>query len=124
MPALKKKKIVICDRFIDSTIAYQVYGKKVNYNFIKNIHKHILNNVKPNLTFVLKVSANSSRSRLLKRKLKNRYDNFPQSFYNKAQKSFLKIAKNKKNYYILDSSNNDRLLEKKIFKITSKYLNL
>ena len=40
------------------------------------------------LTFVLKVSENSSKNRLKKRKTKNRYDNFPQSFYTKAQKSF------------------------------------
>ena len=103
-PALKQKRIVICDRFIDSTIAYQVYGKKVNIKFIENIHKYILNGLKPNLTFVLKVSSKSSRKRLSKRKEKNRYDNFSQSFYDKAQKSFIKIAKNKKNYFILDSS--------------------
>ena len=101
-PALKKKNVVICDRFIDSTIAYQVIGKKVKYNFIKSIHNQILGNLKPDLTFVLKVSAKSSRKRLSKRKSKNRYDNFPQSFYKKAQTSFLKIAKNKKNYFVLD----------------------
>ena len=123
-PALKKKKVVICDRFIDSTIAYQVYGKKVNYNFIKLIHKQILGNLKPDLTFILKVSTKSSRKRLSERKSKNRYDNFPQSFYNKAQKSFLKIAKNKKNYFILDSSSNNNILEKKIFEITLKYLKI
>ena len=39
IPELKKKKIVICDRFVDSTLAYQVYGKKVNLTFINNIHK-------------------------------------------------------------------------------------
>ena len=55
------------NRFIDSTIAYQVYGKKVNIKFIKNIHKYILNGLKPYLTFVLKVSSKSSRKRLLKR---------------------------------------------------------
>ena len=121
-PALKKKNVVICDRFIDSTIAYQVIGKKVKYDFIKSIHNQILGNLKPDLTFVLKVSAKSSRKRLLKRKSKNRYDNFPQSFYKKAQASFLKIAKNKKNYFVLDSSANNNLLEKKIFKITAKYL--
>ncbi len=123
-PALKKKKVVICDRFIDSTIAYQVYGKRVNYNFIKIIHNQILGNLKPDLTFILKVSTKSSRKRLSERKSKNRYDNFPQSFYNKAQKSFLKIAKNKKNYFILDSSANNDLLEKKIFEITAKYLKI
>ena len=123
-PALKNKHIVICDRFIDSTLAYQVYGKKVNINFINHIHKFILDGVKPNITFVLKVSINSSQKRLNKRKSKNRYDNFAQSFYTKAQNSFLKIAKNKKNYYILDSSINDNSLEKKIIKIVSKRLNI
>ena len=123
-PALLKKKIVICDRFIDSTIAYQVYGKKVDLNFIKNIHKKILQGISPNIVFILKVSTKSSRIRLKKRKIKNRYDNFSQSFYVKAQRSFLKIAKKRKNYYVLDSSKNDNSLEKKIFDITKKYLDI
>ena len=123
-PALKKKKVVICDRFIDSTLAYQVYGKKVDLNFINNIHKKILGNLKPNLVFVLKVSEKSSRARLRKRKTKNRYDNFAKSFYAKAQKSFIKIAKNKKNYFILESSSNDNVLQIKIFDIVNKYLNI
>tara|TARA_B100000902_G_scaffold133834_1_gene132353 strand:- start:1678 stop:2322 length:645 start_codon:yes stop_codon:yes gene_type:complete len=123
-PALLKKKIVICDRFTDSTLAYQVYGKKVDIKFINNIHKKILNGIKPNIVFILKVSEKISRIRLRKRKIKNRYDNFSKSFYSKAQKSFLKIAKNKKNYYILNSSSNDSNLEKKIFNIVSRHLNI
>ena len=123
-PALIKKKVVICDRFIDSTIAYQVHGKKVDINFINNIHRKILHGIKPNIVFVLKVSTNSSRKRLKKRKTKNRYDNFSQTFYNKAQKSFIKLAKNKKNYFILNSSLNDDSLEDKIFNIINKYLNI
>ena len=123
-PALQKKKVVICDRFTDSTLAYQVYGKKVDINFINNIHKKILGNIKPNLVFVLKVSEKASRARLKKRKTKNRYDNFAKSFYTKAQKSFIKIAKNKKNYFILDSSSNDKALQIKIFNIVNKYLNI
>jgi dTMP kinase len=124
IPALKKNFVVICDRFTDSTLAYQVYGKKINIDFINNIHKFILNGLKPNITFVLKVSSKTSRKRLNKRKSKNRYDNFAQSFYTKAQASFLKIAKNKKNYFILNSSNNDNNLEKIIFKIISKFLKI
>jgi dTMP kinase len=123
-PALKKKSVVICDRFTDSTLAYQVYGKNVNINFINNIHKFILGKIKPNLTFVLKVSTETSKKRLKKRKTKNRYDNFAQNFYSKAQNSFLKIAKNKKNYFVLNSSKNDSNLEKKIFKIVSTYLKI
>ena len=123
-PSLKKKMVVICDRFIDSTLAYQVYGKKINLNFVNNIHKSILNGLKPNLTFILKVSPKSSKKRLIKRKTKNRYDNFSQSFYSNVQKSFIKIAKGKKNYFILNSSKNNNSVEKKIFNITSKYLNI
>ena len=70
LPSLKNKKVVICDRFVDSTIAYQVYGKKVKSNFIENIHKEIIGKLKPNLVFILKVSSKSSRKRLLKRKKK------------------------------------------------------
>ena len=87
-PALLKKKIVICDRFIDSTLAYQVYGKKVDIKFINNIHSKILDGVKPNIVFVLKVSENSSKNRLKKRKTKNRYDNFPSIFLCQSSKIF------------------------------------
>tara|TARA_B100001063_G_C16567478_1_gene454092 strand:- start:133 stop:780 length:648 start_codon:yes stop_codon:yes gene_type:complete len=123
-PALKQKKIVICDRFTDSTLAYQVYGKNVDKKFIDNIHKKILDGIKPNLVFILKVSQKISRQRLFKRRSKNRYDNFAQSFYSKAQNSFIKIAANKKNYFVLNSSQNDNSLEKKIFNIVNKYLEI
>ena len=123
-PALINKQIVICDRFTDSTLAYQVYGKKVNQKFIDYIHNFILQGVKPNLTFILKVSAKVSKARLKKRKTRNRYDNFAQSFYTKAQKSFLHISKNKKNYFVLESSLNDASLEKKIFNIVSSKLKI
>lgn len=123
-PALEKKLVVICDRFTDSTIAYQVFGKNVNRKFIDNIHKYILQGVKPNITFFLKVSHSVASRRLSKRKVKNRYDKFNKSFYVKAQNSFLNIAKNKNNSYILDSSKDDMNLEKKIFEIVNKYLKL
>ena len=108
----------------NATKACQVYGKKVEIKFINDIHKKILGKIKPNLVFILKVSTKSSKLRLKNRKSKNRYDNFPQSFYTKAQRSFLKIAKNKKNYFVLDSSSNDDTLEKNIFNIVKKYLNI
>ena len=115
IPAIKSKKIIICDRFIDSTLAYQVYGKKVSLAFIKNIHKQILKGIKPNITFVLKVKKQSFLRRLKKRKTKNRYDNFPVKFYLKAQRAFLKIAKNKSKYLIFESSENSSKLENIIY---------
>ena len=101
-----------------------MYGKKVNRSFIDNIHKFILQGVKPNLTFILKVSSKTSEERLKKRKTKNRYDNFHKSFYDKVQSSFLKIAKKNSNYFILNSSKNNTDLEHQIIKIVSKHLKI
>ena len=114
-PAISRKKIIICDRFIDSTIAYQIYGKGVNKNFVSLNHKHILNNLKPDLTFILKVKISKAFRRLKKRKVKNRYDKFSKSFYIKAQNAFLKIAKkNKKRCVVLDNSEDSNAIEKLI----------
>ena len=124
LPLLKKRRIIICDRFVDSTMAYQVYGKGVNKKFIDNIHKQILGKIKPDITFVLKANISKALQRLKKRKIKNRYDKFSKKFYNKAQKAFIRIAKkNKKNYYILDNSENDKKIEKNILKIVEKKIN-
>ena len=123
-PSLKERKIVICDRFIDSTIAYQVYGKKVNLKFIDNIHKKILDGVKPNLTFVLKVNILNSLRRLRKRKIKNRYDRLSKAFYIKAQNAFINIAKkNKKSHYIIDNSQNNKKIENVLMKIIERKIN-
>ncbi len=123
-PAISKKKIVICDRFIDSTFAYQVYGKGVNKNFVNLVHKYILGNIKPDMTFILKVNISRALQRLKKRTIKkNRYDKFSKNFYIKAQKAFIKIAKkNKKKYYIFDNSEDDKNLEKSIFKLVRSKL--
>ena len=118
LKAKRTKKILICDRFIDSTIAYQVYGKKVEFKFIETIHKYILQKIKPDITFLLKVKASKASSRLKKRKTKNRYDKFSKNFYQNAQKAFIKLAKkNKKRYFIFDNSTDDKELEKKILNI-------
>jgi len=122
-PALSKKKIIICDRFIDSTLAYQVHGKKVNKKLIDAIHSFILNNAKPDLTFILKVNINKAMKRINKRKTKNRYDKFSVKFYKNVQNAFIKIAKtNKKKYIVLDNSNDTNEIERIILnKFYSKF---
>ncbi len=115
IPAKNKKQILICDRFVDSTIAYQVYGKGVNKLLINFIHKFILKKIKPDITFVLKVKISKALKRLNKRKNKNRYDKFSKKFYQRAQKAFIQIAnKNKRKYYVFDNSNDNKDLESKI----------
>ena len=116
-PLVKKKKIIICDRFVDSTLAYQVYGKKVDKVLVDTVHKFILGKTIPDLTFVLKVNISKSMKRLNMRKVKNRYDKFSTNFYSQVQKAFLNIAKkNKKKYFIIDNSNDSIDVENKILK--------
>ena len=122
-PAIFKKKIIICDRFTDSTLAYQVYGKGVNKNLVDSVHRYILGNIKPDLTFILKVNISKALQRLKKRKEKNRYDKFSKNFYMKAQNAFIKIAKkNKKRYFILDNSKDTNESEKIILNKFEKAL--
>ena len=123
-PAIFKKKIIICDRFIDSTLAYQVYGKGVNKSLVDSVHKYILGSIKPDLTFILKANISKAMQRLKKRKKKNRYDKFSKNFYDKVQKAFLKIAKtDKKKYIIIDNSLDTPETEKIIFKKFIKVFN-
>ena len=112
-----KKKIILIDRFIDSTIAYQHYGMGINKKIISSFNKIILKNIKPNFTFLNIVSMKNLKIRLRKRLKKNRYDNFNLSFYNKTQKGFINLS-NKKNYMIINSDKeifeNKRMIIKKI----------
>ena len=123
-PALSKNRIVICDRFTDSTLAYQVYGKGVSKFLVDSVHKFILGNIKPDLTFVLKVDISKALQRLKKRKKKNRYDKFSKNFYIKVQDSFIKIAqRNKKRYFVVDNSDDTTETENIIFNKFTQFLN-
>ena len=99
-----KKKIILIDRFLDSTIAYQHYGMGVNLKIIKYINSLILKKIKVNFTFLNTVNKKNLKLRLKNRKNLNRYDNFNFKFYSKVQNGFLKLAKNKKNYLIINSN--------------------
>ena len=99
-----KKKIILIDRFLDSTIAYQHYGMGINLKIIKYINSLILKKIKVNFTFLNTVNKKNLKLRLKKRKNLNRYDNFNFKFYSKVQNGFLKLAKNKKNYLIINSN--------------------
>ena len=99
------KKIILIDRFVDSTIAYQHYGFGVDLKLIQYINKHLLNNFQVDYTFLNTVSKKNMIKRLKLRKSLNRYDKFDNKFYTNVQKGFIKLAsKNKKKYKIINSN--------------------
>ncbi len=99
-----RKKIIIIDRFTDSTIAYQHYGMGINLNIIKQMNNFVIDKFKADLTILSIVNNKNMKKRLKVRKNNNKYDKFNYSFYEKVQKGFLKIARNNKNYIIIDSN--------------------
>ena len=115
--ARKQKKIVICDRFTDSTYAYQVIGNKIDKKINSINQKYILKDLKPNMTIILKANFKTIFSRIKKRKNNNKFDRLKNNFYKKAQNAYLSLAKKNKNYLVFDSSENTSELEKKIFNI-------
>ena len=117
-----KKKIILIDRFVDSTIAYQHYGFGIDLSIIKYINDYLLKNFKVDFTFLNLVNMKNMAKRLNKRKNLNRYDKFENSFYKKVQNGFIKIAKKKVSKYEIINSNleieyNKQIIKKKIDKL-------
>ena len=118
-----QKKIILIDRFSDSTVAYQHYGMGINLDLINIINKHILSNFKVSFTFLNIVNHKNMVKRLRLRKSTNRYDNFKKNFYNKVQKGFVKLSnKNKKKYQIIDSNLDIKFNEKYVLRKIEKLI--
>ena len=96
MPNLKKGYWVLCDRYIDSTMAYQGYGKKVDLKLINSLNKILINNLSAKYNILLDIDPKTGLARS-KRKGNDdlRYENMHISFHRKVRPLF-KIAKIKK----------------------------
>ena len=122
MELIKKnlgKKVILIDRFTDSTIAYQHYGMGVNLKLINDMNTFLLKGIKVDFTFLNTVSQKNMKNRLLKRKRLNRYDKFNYNFYQRVQKGFIKILnKDSKKYMKIDSNlniaDNEKIILNKI----------
>ena len=117
-----RKKIILIDRFTDSTVAYQCYGMGINKKIIEHLNIYLLKKIKINFTFLNIVNEKNLKKRLFKRKRLNRYDKFKHTFYKKVQKGFIHQAKLNSNKYLIVNSNikiedNKRIIINKINKI-------
>jgi dTMP kinase len=117
-----QKKVILIDRFTDSTLAYQHYGMGISKKIIEHLNKYLLKKIKINFTFLNIVNEKNLKKRLFKRKRLNRYDKFKHAFYKKVQKGFIRQAKLRSNKYLIVNSNikiedNKRIIINKINKI-------
>jgi len=114
-----KKKVILIDRFTDSTIAYQHYGMNLDKKIIQILNNYILKKIKIDFTFLHVVNEKNLKLRLSKRKILNRYDKFSFKFYNKVQNGFINQSKtNRRKYFIINSNKkideNKKLIIKKL----------
>ncbi|MBX3458061.1 MAG: dTMP kinase [Candidatus Paracaedibacteraceae bacterium] len=93
-PALDSGTWVICDRFADSTIAYQGYGRGLDVNFLRNLHESVLPNVWPDLTYIFDLDPEIGISRALSRHTSEiRFEKLEIDFHNRMRAGYLDIAK-------------------------------
>ena len=90
-PALKKGMIVICDRFLDSTVAYQGYGNGVDVGFIKYLGKFATRGIAPDLTFVFDLGVKKGLSRT--GKVKDRIEQRSLEYHNRVRSGYLTLAR-------------------------------
>ncbi len=123
LPELNKGKIVISDRFFDSSTAYQGYGRGLSVDFINILNSFVVDAAVPDLTFYLDVSIEEIEKRKLlfnKDKL-DRIESSEKDFWVKIRKGYEEIAKKEKRFYVIDGSQSIEKIHDKIISIINAY---
>lgn len=93
-PAIKSGHVILCDRFYDSTTAYQAYGRGIDSKIVKSLNMLATDKIKPNLTFLFDVDYKTSLSR--RKNSADRLESESRAFFNRVRRGFLEIAKQEK----------------------------
>ena len=122
VPNLNNNKWVLCDRFRESTIVYQGYGKNVDIKLIKKLDKLITDNLTPSLTFILDIDPKIGLKRSIRKaNTETRYEKMSLSFHNKIRKAFKKIANtNKRNFKLINANQDIDLIKDIIWNEVTK----
>ena len=130
LPALKENKIILCDRFIDSTVAYQGYARGLPLDFVENMNSKACDGLKPDLTFLVDcpVEVGLKRVGLRSKEKKIEIDRFEKEsvlFHQKVRDGYLSIAKKEPNRFVtLDGTLEKSLLHKKICSLVTAKLGI
>lgn len=117
IPALEAGKVVICDRFYDSTTAYQGYGRGIDLDFIQRLNTAATAGLIPHKTFILDISLEERHKRLGEKNL-DRLEQEALDFHIKVREGFLKMAKSEpQRFIVLDGKRSPEILSKEIWKI-------
>ncbi len=127
-PALEQGKIILCDRFSDSTMAYQGYGRgddKQLQKKLTQLYEMIAGNFEPDLTFVLDIDPNIGLKRSCNRSgnTERRFEDMDIAFHQNLRQAFLKIAKEKpERYYVVSAEQSVENIHQEIMKVVDQYV--
>ena len=117
-PALDAGKIVICDRFIDSSIVYQGIVRGVGVDLVENINKYAINNVEPDLTIFFDLDPETGLKRVsLRNEQMNRFDKESLDFHLKVRKGYKLLSKTRNRFVLIDASKSIEDVTKQIINI-------
>ncbi|MAJ67398.1 MAG: dTMP kinase [Rickettsiales bacterium] len=120
IPTLKKNN-VICDRFIHSTICYQIIMNKINIRKLKFLHKEFAFNLLPNISFFLNLNPKEGVKRSLSiKKTEIKYEKKENRFHEKIRAEFENLSKKDKHLINVDASNSIESIHRKIINILNK----
>ena len=115
LPALNNGKIVLCDRFFDSTTVYQGVARAIDTDIV-----HILNDFssferKPDLTIILDIDVDESMNRLIKREIsKDRIEQEDRKFFENVRNGYLNLAQNNERFFVIDGTGDANSIQQKI----------
>jgi dTMP kinase len=122
IPRLKEGYIVISDRYMDSTIAYQGYGRKIDLKLLEKLNEIATLGIKPDLTFLIDLPEEISFNRL-KDKVLDRIESEEIEFYKRVRFGYIEIARNEPlRFIILDGTMELQTLKQKVFEITENLI--
>ncbi|WP_375793406.1 dTMP kinase [Chlamydia sp. 12-01] len=124
LPALESGKIVICDRFHDSTIVYQGIAEGLGKDYVTNLCYHVVGEKKflPNLTCLLDIPADEGLKRKQQQKSLDKFEDKPLEYHTKIREGFLSLAEaNPDSYLILDGR---QPIEESLNKVMTAYTEL
>jgi len=121
-PSLKRRKIVICDRYTDSTTVYQSYGRGLDLEMVKTVNNIATGELKPDLTVLLDISAEEGLARQRGKK-QDRFEQEELSFHQRVREGFLKLAANEpERWLVVDASQSKTKISEIIWQRVSQIL--
>lgn len=114
-PALEKNKVVVCDRFFGTSIAYQGYGRGLELDFIYNLTKRVTQGIRPDLVLLLDIDPQVGLERIAQRGQKDRLELADISFHRKVREGFLAQAKENTNWVIINAQQDEDKVKAEIW---------